>query len=120
MSGGRGWKRSTPWEAGGQVHGILMTLAWGVLLPVGAVVARNFKTASALWFHIHRATQVPPPAKVAPIILLKCLAYILSLSICKTTRPVQMLVASPGLALLSCLASTGTAACASIASFFWA
>lgn len=49
-----------------------MALSWGVLLPVGAVLARNFKTASPLWFHIHRAIQVP---RVAPF-LLTCLAHV--------------------------------------------
>eukprot|EP00884_Botryococcus_braunii_P017827 jgi/Botrbrau1/4728/Bobra.0218s0040.1 len=38
-------------------HGFLMAMSWGVLIPVGAVVARNFKTLSSVWFNVHRIIQ---------------------------------------------------------------
>ena len=39
-----------------QVHGWLMCLAWGALIPIGVVIA-TFRTvwgAGAWWFHMHR------------------------------------------------------------------
>jgi hypothetical protein len=44
-------------------HGLLMLLAWGVLLPIGAFVARFFKGplsagTPAHWFVVHRAVQI--------------------------------------------------------------
>jgi hypothetical protein len=47
-----------------QAHGVLMCLSWGVLIPLGAIIARNFKTLSATWFNLHRGIQVCPPFKI--------------------------------------------------------
>ena len=40
-----------------QIHGIVMSVAWGLLLPAGVLVSRYGKSWS-LWFHAHRAIQV--------------------------------------------------------------
>ncbi|XP_021808142.1 cytochrome b561 and DOMON domain-containing protein At5g47530-like [Prunus avium] len=39
-------------------HGIINTISWGILMPVGAIVARHFKAADPAWFHVHRACQM--------------------------------------------------------------
>jgi len=41
-----------------RLHGILMTISWGFLLPAGAVIAKFFKHKDPLWFHLHRFFQV--------------------------------------------------------------
>ena len=41
-------------------HGLLMTLAWGVLLPMGAVMPRTWRNAlesKGAWYKIHRTIQ---------------------------------------------------------------
>lgn len=40
-----------------QIHGIVMSVAWGLLIPAGVLVSRYGKSWS-LWFHAHRAIQV--------------------------------------------------------------
>ena len=35
-------------------HAILMTVGWGVLLPMGVILARYAKAHHPLWFHLHR------------------------------------------------------------------
>jgi len=41
-----------------QAHAWLAAIGWGVLVPVGIVMARSFKdTKPPLWFHLHRALQ---------------------------------------------------------------
>ncbi|KAK7387159.1 hypothetical protein VNO78_27709 [Psophocarpus tetragonolobus] len=42
------------------VHGILNTVSWGILMPVGVIMARYLKVFDGLgatWFHLHRACQ---------------------------------------------------------------
>jgi len=40
------------------IHGILMFIAWGVLLPLGMLFARYFRhLPSSLWFKVHRIVQ---------------------------------------------------------------
>ncbi|KAL6277525.1 hypothetical protein ACE6H2_021126 [Prunus campanulata] len=39
-------------------HGIINTVSWGILMPVGAIVARHFKASDPAWFHVHRACQM--------------------------------------------------------------
>eukprot|EP00884_Botryococcus_braunii_P017823 jgi/Botrbrau1/4724/Bobra.0218s0038.2 len=38
-------------------HGWIMAISWGVLIPLGAVLARNFKTVGTGWFNAHRIIQ---------------------------------------------------------------
>lgn len=40
------------WRA---AHGALMGLAWGVLIPLGVLVARFGRLSDPLWFRVHRA-----------------------------------------------------------------
>ncbi|KAK2652806.1 hypothetical protein Ddye_012662 [Dipteronia dyeriana] len=38
------------------IHGVLNTVSWGILMPVGAITARYlkvFKSADPLWFYLH-------------------------------------------------------------------
>ena len=41
-----------------QVHGILMVVGFGILIPLGVLVARTMKPLDPLWFHLHRTIQV--------------------------------------------------------------
>lgn len=41
-----------------QIHGWLMAISWGVLVPVGLIFARNFKELGPTWFHVHRIVMV--------------------------------------------------------------
>ena len=43
-----------------QTHGVLNAVSWGVLIPMGAMIARYlkvFKTANPAWFYLHVACQ---------------------------------------------------------------
>ncbi|KAF7815909.1 cytochrome b561 and DOMON domain-containing protein [Senna tora] len=45
----------------GKVHGILNGIGWGILMPIGVMLARYLKAfdnASPMWFHLHRALQI--------------------------------------------------------------
>ncbi|KAL6062525.1 DBH-like monooxygenase protein 1, variant 2 [Balamuthia mandrillaris] len=41
-----------------KLHGLLMALGWGILLPLGTFWPRFFKRYDPLWFHLHRVFQV--------------------------------------------------------------
>ncbi|KAL8045527.1 hypothetical protein ABFX02_08G120000 [Erythranthe guttata] len=43
------------------VHGVLNVVSWGILMPIGAMLARYlkvFKSANPAWFYLHVACQV--------------------------------------------------------------
>jgi hypothetical protein len=40
-----------------RVHGALMAISWGFLVPAAIVIARFFKHKDPLWFQLHRAMQ---------------------------------------------------------------
>ncbi|TKW33953.1 hypothetical protein SEVIR_2G272800v4 [Setaria viridis] len=43
------------------IHGVLNAVSWGVLLPMGAIVARylkTFRSADPAWFYLHVACQL--------------------------------------------------------------
>ncbi|KAL1809462.1 hypothetical protein DCAR_0729004 [Daucus carota subsp. sativus] len=40
-----------------RTHGILGLLGWGLILPVGAIVARHLKHRDPLWYELHVAIQ---------------------------------------------------------------
>nr|CAD1839136.1 unnamed protein product [Ananas comosus var. bracteatus] len=43
------------------VHGVLNAVSWGILLPIGAIIARylkTFKSADPAWFYLHVSCQV--------------------------------------------------------------
>ncbi|XP_031392992.1 cytochrome b561 and DOMON domain-containing protein At3g61750 [Punica granatum] len=39
-------------------HGILGMLAWGLILPTGAIVARYFRHKDPLWYYLHTVIQL--------------------------------------------------------------
>ena len=44
-----------------QTHGVLNAVSWGILMPMGAMIARYvkvFKVANPAWFYMHIACQV--------------------------------------------------------------
>ncbi|CAN1288780.1 Cytochrome b561 and DOMON domain-containing protein At5g35735 [Linum perenne] len=44
-----------------KVHGVLNAVSWGILLPLGAIIARYmkvFKAANPAWFYLHVACQL--------------------------------------------------------------
>ncbi|XP_076917556.1 cytochrome b561 and DOMON domain-containing protein At3g07570-like [Bidens hawaiensis] len=40
-----------------RAHGILNMLAWGILIPIGVIVARYFRHMDPLWFYVHSSVQ---------------------------------------------------------------
>eukprot|EP01135_Chromosphaera_perkinsii_P007995 Nk52_evm67s1073 gene=Nk52_evmTU67s1073 len=46
------------WFSYGMLHGLFMAISWGMLLPVGVVIARYFKHKDPLWFQLHRIIQL--------------------------------------------------------------
>ncbi|TQD77350.1 hypothetical protein C1H46_037128 [Malus baccata] len=54
-------KGSTSTSALKYAHGIINTISWGILMPIGIIVARYLKTvegAGPAWFHAHRGCQM--------------------------------------------------------------
>lgn len=52
-----------------QIHGVLNAIGWGILMPIGAIMARYvkvFQAADPAWFYLHVACQ--------------CSAYIIGIS----------------------------------------
>lgn len=44
-----------------QIHGVLNAVSWGILLPVGIIIARymsTFPSADPAWFYLHVCCQV--------------------------------------------------------------
>ncbi|XP_050385078.1 cytochrome b561 and DOMON domain-containing protein At4g17280-like [Argentina anserina] len=39
-------------------HGIINSVSWGIVIPVGVIVARNFKGFGPIWFKAHRSIQI--------------------------------------------------------------
>ncbi|XP_020248750.1 cytochrome b561 and DOMON domain-containing protein At3g25290-like [Asparagus officinalis] len=43
------------------IHGVLNAVSWGILLPIGAIIARylkTFKSADPAWFYLHVSCQI--------------------------------------------------------------
>lgn len=43
-----------------QIHGVLNAVSWGILMPIGAIIARYmrvFKSADPAWFYLHVTCQ---------------------------------------------------------------
>lgn len=43
-----------------QIHGILNAVSWGILFPIGAIIARYmriFESADPAWFYLHVSCQ---------------------------------------------------------------
>lgn len=39
-------------------HGIVAILGWGLILPIGAIIARYFRHKDPLWFYLHSVIQL--------------------------------------------------------------
>ncbi|CAN1288788.1 Cytochrome b561 and DOMON domain-containing protein At5g47530 [Linum perenne] len=53
--------RKTGTTTSSWVHGVLNAVSWGILLPLGAIIARYmkvFKAANPAWFYLHVACQL--------------------------------------------------------------
>lgn len=47
----------TPYSRLRMSHGVLNMLGWGVLMPIGIIVARYFKQFDPTWFYVHVSIQ---------------------------------------------------------------
>ncbi|KAI7732921.1 hypothetical protein M8C21_007477 [Ambrosia artemisiifolia] len=54
---GEGNQTSDPYSDLRRNHGILNAVGWGILLPIGAMIARYFKDTSS-WFYAHGFIQI--------------------------------------------------------------
>ena len=46
------------WFSYAHLHGLMMGVAWGLLLPLGFLIARYYKNSKMVWFVIHVTLQV--------------------------------------------------------------
>ncbi|KAI7738451.1 hypothetical protein M8C21_031580 [Ambrosia artemisiifolia] len=54
---GQGSQTKAPYSNLKRAHGIMNMMAWGILLPIGAMVARYLKHLDPLWFYVHSSVQ---------------------------------------------------------------
>ncbi|KAL7201260.1 hypothetical protein ACSBR1_033044 [Camellia fascicularis] len=54
---GQSQTQKTPYANLKKNHGILNMLGWGILMPIGAIVARHFKEWDPVWFYSHISIQ---------------------------------------------------------------
>ena len=79
---------------GTQAHGILMVVGFGILIPLGVLVARTLKPLDPFWFHLHRIIQAtlpdphpftlsnPPTCLPAPLLIcLLCRLFFLAAAV---------------------------------------
>ena len=50
-------KNSQPYSRLRRSHGVLNMLGWGVLMPIGVIVARYFRQFDPIWFYAHTSIQ---------------------------------------------------------------
>lgn len=55
---GRSKSMKSPYTGIRRTHGAINMLGWGILMPIGAIVARYFKQWDPIWFYSHIAIQV--------------------------------------------------------------
>ncbi|XP_071701410.1 cytochrome b561 and DOMON domain-containing protein At3g07570-like [Rutidosis leptorrhynchoides] len=55
---GQGNQVSSPYSSLKRTHGILNAVGWGVLLPIGAMIARYLKHLGSYWFYAHSSIQL--------------------------------------------------------------
>lgn len=55
---GQGSEVSAPYSDLKRLHGILNAVGWGILLPIGAMIARYLKHVGRLWFYSHSIIQI--------------------------------------------------------------
>nr|XP_043637460.1 cytochrome b561 and DOMON domain-containing protein At3g07570 [Erigeron canadensis] len=54
---GQGTRIKAPYSNLKRAHGILNMLGWGILIPIGVLVARYLKHLDPLWFYAHSGIQ---------------------------------------------------------------
>ncbi|KAJ0539493.1 putative cytochrome b561 and DOMON domain-containing protein [Helianthus annuus] len=54
---GQSSQTKAPYSNLKRAHGILNMMAWGILIPIGAMVARYLKHLDPLWFYVHSSVQ---------------------------------------------------------------
>ncbi|KAD4584300.1 hypothetical protein E3N88_21901 [Mikania micrantha] len=54
---GQGSQTTAPYSNLKRSHGMLSMIGWGILIPLGAMVARYFKHLDSLWFYMHTGIQ---------------------------------------------------------------
>ncbi|GJX22713.1 cytochrome b561 and DOMON domain-containing protein-like protein, partial [Tanacetum coccineum] len=55
---GQGNEVSAPYSDLKRIHGILNAVGWGVLIPIGAMIARYLKHLGSFWFYAHSSIQL--------------------------------------------------------------
>ena len=59
LAGGEGGTgASGPTQSQRDAHGALMVFGWGILIPIGIIVASGLKHLGPIWFQLHRAIQL--------------------------------------------------------------
>ncbi|KAK1412699.1 hypothetical protein QVD17_34158 [Tagetes erecta] len=54
---GQGSQTKAPYSNLKRAHGILNMIGWGILIPIGALVARFLRHLDPLWFYVHSSVQ---------------------------------------------------------------
>ncbi|KAL9998187.1 putative DOMON domain, cytochrome b561/ferric reductase transmembrane [Helianthus debilis subsp. tardiflorus] len=54
---GQGSQTKAPYSNLKRSHGILNMIGWGILIPIGAMIARYMKHLDSLWFYMHTGIQ---------------------------------------------------------------
>lgn len=54
---GQGSQTKAPYSNLKRAHGILNMIGWGILIPIGVIVARYLKHLDSLWFYLHTGIQ---------------------------------------------------------------
>ncbi|KAL7585230.1 cytochrome b561 and DOMON domain-containing protein At3g07570 [Lactuca sativa] len=54
---GEGSRIKAPYSNLKRAHGTLNMMGWGILIPIGAMVARYLKHMNPLWFYVHTGIQ---------------------------------------------------------------
>lgn len=49
---------SSPYTGIRRTHGALNMIGWGILMPIGVIVARYFRQWDPIWFYSHIAIQI--------------------------------------------------------------
>ncbi|CAO2818936.1 unnamed protein product [Amaranthus hypochondriacus] len=55
---GRSNTISSPYTGIRRTHGALNMIGWGILMPIGAIVARYFRQWDPIWFYSHATIQI--------------------------------------------------------------
>uniref|UniRef100_A0A803MFM9 Cytochrome b561 and DOMON domain-containing protein n=2 Tax=Chenopodium quinoa TaxID=63459 RepID=A0A803MFM9_CHEQI len=55
---GKSQAKSSPYTGIKRTHGALNMIGWGILMPIGAIVARYFRQWDPIWFYSHIAIQI--------------------------------------------------------------